>query len=116
MIAGSAERIICLYYTLKDFCEVFSGGINDCCVIKSRTVSRSRRSPFAVPSVERNVMMITAGRKKHRLIPIGSCYFESQKITVKSKRTIKIGNFQMYMSDLRIWRNDVIFHGIFLLK
>jgi hypothetical protein len=60
---------------------------------------RWRTSARALPSVQTDVMMITAGGDKRGVIPVALHQFKSEDIAIKIQRTLEIGDFQMDMAN-----------------
>ena len=73
--------------------------IEDGHVIQTRCARRRRRTARALPRVQPDVMMITARRQKHRLLPVTLHHLEAQHIAPEAKRTFELGHLQMHVPD-----------------
>ena len=59
----------------------------------------------AFPCIQRNVMVITAGREKRGLVSHALHQFKSKHVPVKSKGTLQVGYFQMYVANANFGMN-----------
>ena len=73
--------------------------IEDCEMIKPGRSWGRRRTAKAFPSIEADVMMITAGRDKRGGAAKALREFKTEHSTIKAKRPFEIGNLQVYMPD-----------------
>src|SRR5205085_6567661 len=73
--------------------------IEDRQVIEAGGAGRRRRAAEAVPGVERDVVVIAAGREEGRLAaaPLGE--LEAQDVAIKRQRTIEVGDLEVHMAD-----------------
>jgi hypothetical protein len=62
-------------------------------MIKTYTISGSRRCIFAMPCIQTDVMMIPAGRYKGGLIAIHRGQLKSKETLVKLKRSVEVCDF-----------------------
>ena len=63
---------------------------------------RRRTSP-ALPRVEADVVVITAGGKKRGLVAITLRDFKAEHVTVERNRPIQVSDLQMHMTDANVW-------------
>ncbi len=68
-------------------------------MIKAGCSMRWRTSARALPSVQTDVMMITAGGDKRGIIAVALHQFKSEYATIKIQRTLEICDFEMDMAD-----------------
>jgi hypothetical protein len=100
MIAGAVKLYPFGQKPLQRIGEVGTCRIENCQMIKARSSWRRRPSALALPGVEPDVVMITAGRDECCLRSVFLHQLESQDAAVELECAIKIGNFQMNMADL----------------
>src|SRR5690606_1138040 len=93
--------------SVKDHCEVPSRRVEDGRVIETHAETWRRGSALAVPCVQSDVVMISAGGNKCRLLTIHGDKFESKQVAIKAKRTIKVRDFKMDVPDARLRGNPV---------
>ena len=62
-----------------------------------------RRTGKAFPCVQRDVMMVSTRRKKHRAISVPLRHLKTKHTGVEPERPFKVCNFQMNMSNAHLW-------------
>jgi hypothetical protein len=72
-------------------------------MVKSGESVRGRTSTFAFPSIQTNVMVVSAGTYKRRFISYSSHEFETENATVKIQGAIEIRNFEVHVPDPHTW-------------
>ena len=74
-------------------------------MIKSGGIRRRRRTAGTFPGVERNVMMISARREKHRVRPVARGDFKTEDVAIKLQRAVDLRNLEVYVanSNLRMY-------------
>ena len=75
-------------------------------MVKAGCAERRRLAVKALPCVQSNVMVITAGGKKRSLVSHALHEFKPKHVPIKSNSAFQISHFQMHMADpnLRINR------------
>jgi hypothetical protein len=81
-------------------------------MIQTSRTKRWRRTARAFPSVQSDVMVVTASGKKRRLPTKTLRQFEAEYIAIKYQRTFKFSHFEMHVADLNTWinRRNVLRH------
>ena len=77
-------------------------------MIQASSIFRRRRHAFAVPGIQTDVMMITAGGNKSRLITIFHHQLKTQQAAIKIERALQVGNFEMHMTNACLRGNGII--------
>src|SRR5439155_9700287 len=75
--------------------------IEDREVIEAGGAGRRRRSAKALPGIERDVMMIAAGRYERGRIAAALRELEAEHAAIEAQRPFEIRDLQMHMADLR---------------
>ena len=56
-------------------------------------------SPFTLPGVEPDMVVIAAGGQEHRVLSISLRDFEAENPLIKSQRTVQVRHFKVDVSD-----------------
>src|ERR1051325_5240464 len=72
-------------------------------MIKAGRARMRRRTALALPCVEADVVVITAGGKKRSLTTITLREFKAEHVTVEPNRPFQVSDFQMYMTNANVW-------------
>jgi hypothetical protein len=120
MVGCAFERNVRSYETAQGVAQFSPGWIRDGYVVKTRCPRGWRRTFETFPRVQADVMMITAGGQKRRLLAKPLRQFEPKHTAIEINRTLKIGHFQMNVADTdvrvdgarrRIGHTRIVFPG-----
>src|SRR5438093_3259926 len=95
--------------TFDSRCKAAAIGIADRQMVQARVPLSRRRAAAAEPCVQRDVMVIVAGREKRGAV-VGQAQneIEAENVLVERERAIEIGHLQMNMPDARTSRDAVL--------
>jgi hypothetical protein len=77
--------IMSIFESLKNLCEVLSGWIKYSGMVKANALFRCRRSIEAVPGIQTDVMVISAGGYERRLVAVSSDQIKAQESAIEIK-------------------------------
>src|SRR5439155_4797301 len=99
MIACPCQRNVRLHQASKGLGQSNAGRIQNREMIKAGCALWQRRPVSALPSVESDMMMITARGNKGRFVAVSLCQLKSENAAVKIECPLQISHLQMHMPD-----------------
>src|SRR3954465_4891112 len=105
MIGGTIEGNAGLDHATQRIAQSRARGIKDCQVIQTRGSCSGRRTAFALPGIQPDMVVVSAGRDECGRVAHALHDLESQHADVKAERAFKVRDLQMHMADACFWSN-----------
>jgi len=99
VIGSAVERNLRLDQTAQRIAQRRAGRIEDREMVQAGRALGRRRAAAALPGVEPDVMMITAGRNERRLQAKPLRQLKAEYAAIKGQRPVDIGDLQMHVAD-----------------
>ena len=68
-------------------------------MVQARRAGRGRRSAFALPGIQADVMVVATGRNERGLGAVALDQLKAEHAAIEVKRAVEIGDLQMDMAD-----------------
>ena len=101
MVRRAIERDAGRQYAAKRIGQRRARRIKDRVVIEACRAGCRRVAAFALPGVQRDMVMIATRREKRGLLAEALRQIKAQHIAVETERALDIGHFQMNVADPR---------------
>src|SRR3954467_9967954 len=105
MISGAIQLDPRLQHLAQRVRQFLPRGINDREMIQSRRTRRRRPPALALPSVQRNVMVISTRGKKCRFASHLLRDLKSKHIAIEAERALNLRHFEVHVPDSYLWMN-----------
>jgi hypothetical protein len=113
VVGGAIEGDVGGDETAEGVGEGGPGGVEDGDVIEAGCMGGRRGAAGAVPGVQADVMVVSAGEEEGGAGAVTLCHFETQHVAIECDCAVKIGDLQVNVADAGLGVNGVCWdsHG-----